>query len=289
VAEAYTFSELAQILSLSRSTIQSLAKKGELPSERRGRHSYVTRSAVEAFLQRCMLSIRTTTEPKKVEVDVEEVDVDSELDARGRQRLTPKLPMSARIGGTAATVLDLSDTGLRIHHDRALRIGSEGRLSFEIAGIPRVWVVRVKVEWSRLSAGGYISGIFATEHHDLLTEAIACLRRLDAIEPDCTSLQRKREATLRKEAERMAMRNAPKADIDQAQEQAALIRATMERLRCDPLSAQRWYSRARYALASESVRKLLPARHRERDEALAIWEALGRRVDLRAVCRIVGE
>jgi hypothetical protein len=116
-----------------------------------------------------------------------------------------------------------------------------------------------------------------------MRDAIACLERLDAVEPDRRSLQQKRETRRRKEASRAAMREIPRHDV----EQGDLIRTTMEQLRRDPVAAQRWYSRARYALAQESVRRLLPTRQRERDEALAIWEALSRQVDLRVVCRIV--
>jgi hypothetical protein len=188
---------------------------------------------------------------------------------------------------TAADVLDISATGMRIHHERPLRIGSEGRLSFEIPGLQRIWVVRARIQWSRLSSGGYLSGVSITDHHDAMAEALACLERLNALEEERESMQHKRDAVQRKQAQRAAMRSAPHVDFAQAEEQAALIRATIEQLRRDPLAAQRWYSRARYALAQESIRRLLPSRGRERDEALAVWEALERRVDLRAVCRIV--
>lgn len=282
--ETYTFSELAQILPLSRSTITAMARKGELPAEREGRRVYIRRAAVEAFLQKCILSLRPRHEEPELEIEEEAEGV---VDVRHRVRLIPNVVISARFLTAPARVLDIGEHGLRIHHGRALRIGSEGRLSFEIEGLQRIWVVRARIEWSRLSSDGYISGVSITENHEALTEAVACLERLNAVEPDRTSMARKREAQERKGAQREAMRRAPQPELVQAEEQAALIRATMEQLRRDPVAAQRWYSRARYAKASETVRRLLPPHVRERDEVLAIWEALNRRVDLRAVSRIV--
>lgn len=278
MSEAFTYSELAEILPLSRATIQSLTRKGVLPAERRGRKTYISRASVEAFLQRCMTLVR----PQQEEVVDVVIDVDVD-EARQHRRFLLKTPLAAKLTTTDAKIIDIDEHGVRICHERALRIGSEGRFSFELDGLQRVWVVRARVTWSKLASGGYVSGLVITENDQAMRDAIACLERLDAVEPDRTSLQQKRETRQRKDAARAAMRSVPRQDL----EQGDLIRATMEQLRRDPVAAQRWYSRAHYALAQESVRRLLPTRQRERDESLAIWEALDRRVDLRVVCRIV--
>lgn len=281
MTEAFTYSELAQILPLSRSAIQSLTRKGLLPAERRGRKTYISRASVEAFLQQCMTRMR----PQADEDVVVDVDVD---DARQHQRYVLQSPLAAKLTATDAKIIDLDERGARIRHERALRIGSEGRFSFELAALQRVWVVRARIVWSKLASGGYVSGLAVIENDHAMRDAIACLDRLGAIVRDDRSLQQKREMTRRKEAARAAMRSVPQSDVEQARQQAEVIRAAMEQLRRDPIAAQRWYSRARYALAQESVRRALPPGLRARDEALAIWEALDRRVDLRAVCRIVG-
>jgi excisionase family DNA binding protein len=282
MTEAFTLSELAQILPLSRSTIQSLTRKGVLPAERHGRKTYISRASVEAFLQRCMQLLRPQQQPQPIDVAIDDV-----ADARQQQRFVLERPLAGRMLTADATVLDISEHGARIQHERPLRIGYEGRFSFEIPELRRVWVVRARIVWSRLSSDGYMSGIAVIENEQAMHDAVACLERTGAIVPDTTSLQRKQEAHRRKQAARAAMKRVPQTDVTQAQEQAALIRATMESLRRDPVAAQRWYSRARYAVAQESIRRLLPIAGRERDEALAIWEALDRRVDLRAICRII--
>ncbi len=284
MTEAFTLSELAQILPLSRSTIQSLTRKGVLPSERHGRKTYISRASVEAFLQRCMLLLRPQQQPPQQPIDVA---IDDLADARQQQRFVLERPLAGRMLTADATVVEISPQSARIQHDRPLRIGYEGRFSFEIPELQRVWVVRARIVWSRLFSDGYMSGITVIENEQAMHDAVACLERTGAIVPDTTSLQRKQEAHRRKQAARAAMKRVPPSDVTLAHEQAALIRATMESLRRDPVAAQRWYSRARYAVAQESVRRLLPVAGRERDEALAIWEALDRRVDLRAICRII--
>lgn len=279
MTEAFTLSELARILPLSRATIQSLTRKGVLPAEQHGRKTYVSRAAIEAFLLRCIHQLAPQQTQPQDDVVLEDVD-----DGRQRQRFTLDRPLAARMITTDATIIDLTEHGARIQHERPLRIGCEGRFSFEIAELKRVWVVRARITWSKLSSGGYMSGVAVIENEQAMHDAIACLERIGATVPDTTSLQRKREARRRKQASRAAMQHLPQTE---AARETLLIRTTMETLRRDPVAAQRWYSRARYALAQESVRRSLPADGRGRDEALAIWEALDRRVDLRAICRIV--
>jgi len=281
--EALTLSELAQILPLSRSTIQSLTRKGLLPAERRGRKTYVKRAAVEGFLQRCLQLLR----PQQAQPEPIDVAIDDVAEERQQQRFILTRPLAGRMLTADATIIDVSETGARIQHERPLRIGYAGRFSFEIPELQRVWVVRGRITWSRLSSNGYTSGVAVIENEQAMHDAIACLERIDALVPDTTSLQRKQDAHRRKEAARAAMKRVPQTDLTLAQEQAALIRSTLETLRRDPVAAQRWYSRARYAVAQEPVRRLMPVGGRERDEALAVWEALDRRVDLRAICRII--
>ena len=61
----------------------------------------------------------------------------------------------------------------------------------------------------------------------------------------------------------------------------------MRRFGSDPVEANRWYSRARFALADEEVRKNAPARGRDREEVLGIWEFLGRRLEIREVAGVM--
>jgi hypothetical protein len=48
--------------------------------------------------------------------------------------------------------------------------------------------------------------------------------------------------------------------------------------------ALKWYNRARYSLAEEAVQKaVLGIRHKE--DVLAVWEYLGRRIDIPTIAR----
>ena len=70
-------------------------------------------------------------------------------------------------------------------------------------------------------------------------------------------------------------------------EVASIIRAH-RLLGSDPVEANRWYTRARFALADETVRKAAPNRARDREEVLGVWEYLDRRVDIRSISGVLG-
>jgi hypothetical protein len=67
----------------------------------------------------------------------------------------------------------------------------------------------------------------------------------------------------------------------------ALVTAAIERFANDPVEANRWYSRARFSLSDENVRRLAPPRPRDREEVLGIWEYLERQVDIGKIAGVM--
>jgi hypothetical protein len=61
----------------------------------------------------------------------------------------------------------------------------------------------------------------------------------------------------------------------------------MEKFAADPLEATRWYSRGRFALSDENVRRVAPQRPRDREEVLGLWEYLDRQVDIGKIAGVV--
>ncbi|GEM_PF-5135710 len=206
MSETLTLAELSRILPLSRSAIQALTRTGELPAERKGRRIYVRREAVEAYLERCIDALRSRTRPAATDVATS-IPVINEIDGelRSGRRFLTRVEINARMVSTRARILDISEGGMRIHHARALHIGSEGKLSFEIFGLQRVWTVRGRIAWSHLASNGYISGVVIADESEIMADAIRSLQSVGAIEPDRESLKRKRESRMQKTLERNAL------------------------------------------------------------------------------------
>lgn len=316
-AQAYTLKELTGILPLTRAAIDKLVRDGELKVEKRGRSKAVARSEVEAFLERCLLAVRTPVtdvapvvslsiissateqprteparpilitaqEPTNKTAPVVEPHVEAPRELRGGGRFLPLTPIAGRFVSGDMEIIQLSATGLRIRHARPFRIGSQGRVVIANAGPHEL---KGKITWSRLSGGDdahrYVSGIELTEGAESLARIVESLRAANVVEEERGSLERKREAAAAKRRRTEML----KTTVPQREVEVAILRKRDE-LRRNPLQAQEWFNRARFALSNEAVRRVVPAAIRDRDEALAIWEALERRVDLRVICAIVTE
>jgi hypothetical protein len=170
----------------------------------------------------------------------------------------------------------LSNTGLRIRHAEALRPGEEARLSFAMQNPARSVVMRARVAWTSIAQRGdgpsfYISGLKVTANAERLTEAIDLLRNARELHLD----ESRRTTRLP-----MPVSGLPDEDV------VAIIRA-VRKFAADPTEATRWYTRARFAIAEEEVRRAAPRGARDREEAVGVWEYLQRRVDLRAVAGVV--
>jgi hypothetical protein len=199
-------------------------------------------------------------------------------DQRIASRYVPLRQLSGIFGDVKFSVLQLSATGLRIRHADPLMPGDEAKLSFALMKPARSVVVRARVVWTSIARSGdehfSISGLRLIEHADRLEQAIASLKAAHELQPE-------RRTRMRREGDGLTMIGGI------SDEEMALVTGAVRKFADDPVEASRWYSRARFALSDETVRRLAPDRPREREEVLGVWEYLERRVDIAKIAGVM--
>ncbi len=201
-----------------------------------------------------------------------------EPEQRIATRFVPLRQLGGIFGETKFVVMQLSATGLRIRHNEPLMPGDEAKLSFALMRPARSVVVRARVVWTSLAKSGTerfsISGLRITEHQDRLAAAIDAMRSTNELQPE-------RRGMLRRATDTMSVISGI------SDEEMALVTAAVQKFASDPVEASRWYSRARFALSDETVRRAAPQRPRDREEVLGIWEYLDRQVDISKIAGVV--
>jgi hypothetical protein len=203
---------------------------------------------------------------------------DEDREQRIATRFIPLRQIGGIFGDTKFVIMQISATGLRIRHNEPLLPGEEAKLSFALLRPARSVVVRAKVVWTSLARSGTerfsISGIRFTEHQDRVEAAIESLRAANELQPE-------RRAASRRTTDTMSVLGGI------SDEEMALVTNAFVKFANDPVEASRWYSRARFALSDESVRRAAPERPRDREEVLGIWEYLDRQVDIGKIAGVV--
>jgi hypothetical protein len=301
--------ELSEVLALSPKVVDALIATRAIVPERRDDREVVPCEQLERVFRDSLLRVyqaqaaRAAVAPKPVERPEPETEFELETemeteepipvitrtsdehltapeeerpDLRLGARYLPRRQMGGVFRNVKLSVLQLSNTGLRIRHSEALRPGEEARLSFAMQNPARSVVMRARVAWTSIAHRGegasfYISGLKVTANAERLTEAIALLRTARELHLD----ESRRTTRLP-----MPVSGLPDEDV------VAIIRA-VRKFAADPTEATRWYTRARFAIAEEDVRRDAPRGARDREEAVGVWEYLQRRVDLRAVAGVV--
>jgi hypothetical protein len=302
-----TRDDLARSLSLPRTAIDALAASGSLPSDER-----IALRDVERLLQDALLRlyhaevVSRTTQPSVAEPEEESItieaapdlptdepspvitrtfdefqrDADEGSDSRFAPRYVPRRAIGGVFNKTKFTVMQISSTGLRIRHDETLLPGEEARLTFALLQPAQSIIIRARVVWTRVASRGgasfCISGLRVTEHQERLRRALEMLResRLIDLEP----------ATARRGS---SQSEVPAAIHGLSDDEVASILRAARRLADDPIEANRWYSRARFATADAAVRKALPQQTRDRDRILSVWEMLERKIELTKVAGVL--
>lgn len=208
-----------------------------------------------------------------------EEEHDDRPDLRMAPRYVPRRQIDGIFGETKFTIVQLSKTGLRIRHTGALMPGDEAKLSFALLANARSVVVRARVVWTSLARSSgdsfSISGVKVIEHQDRLARAIDMLTVSHYLQPE-------RRAARRRDAddEKYILEGV-------SDDEVAAVMNAMQKFADDPVEANRWYGRGRFALSDEDVRRSAPARPREREEVLGIWEYLERQVEIPKVAGIL--
>ena len=199
-------------------------------------------------------------------------------DQRRLPRYVPRRQIDGIIDDVKFTIVQISASGLRIRHRDPLLPGSEAKLTFALLNPARSVVVRVRVVWTSLARAGEdrfsISGLRVIEHPERLARAVDSLLATHDLQPE-------RRERHRRSDDAMAVLSAA------TDEEIALITSAMQKFAADPVEASRWYSRARFALADENVRRVAPPKPRDREEVLGIWEYLDRQIEIEKVASVV--
>jgi hypothetical protein len=216
-------------------------------------------------------------EPEEIE-DPPEAEAEPP-DMRLAQRFAPMRQIDGIFGDTKFTIVQMSRTGLRIRHSDPLVPGEEAKVSFAIVASARSFVMRARVVWTSLASSGgktcSISGLRVIEHADRLGRAIDLLAQSHNLQPERRVMERRAGST-------------PIVPLEGvSDDEVAIVVGALQRFASDPVEANRWYSRARFALSDESVRKLAPPRPRDREEVLGIWEYLEHQVEIPKIHGIV--
>jgi hypothetical protein len=200
-------------------------------------------------------------------------------------RIAPRYKPRRQVGGTFGnvkfSVLQMSETGLRIRHDETLLPGEEGRMSIALVRPQQSVVVKGRVVWTSIAQRGdgptfCVSGVRVTENEDRLQRTVAMLKDARELEPE------------RPAGSRGASRDeTPSALRGLSDDEVAAILRAVRKFADDPIEANRWYARGRFATADESVRQALQQHGRDREQVLGVWEYLERRIELRKVAGVV--
>lgn len=213
-----------------------------------------------------------------------------ELRERERYVLTERLTGS--FGAVQVSLINLAEQGAQIEHAQPLRLAARGRLWFRRGEVSVS--LHALVVWSRLSKspneqGKYLyrSGVRIEEGESEFLAALRMLAEHGAIRPDPESLERKRRVLEEREQQRQGKptmkRVATESDI--SPDQVLLIQHARERLRANFDEAQKWYSRAYFALRDGRTGISVELMHYPED-VLAVWEYLERSVPLSTIKRV---
>lgn len=217
--------------------------------------------------------------PVQTPVRHEEDEDADRPELRIASRYVPLRQIDGIFGETKFTLLQMSATGLRIKHQDSLLPGTEAKVSFALMKPARSFVVRARVVWTSIARAGEdrfsISGLRATAHQERLTRAIDLLKSANELQPE-------RRAQVRRATDGVV------AIEEISDEEIALVTNAIQKFATDPVEASRWYSRARFSMADENVRRAAPERPRDREEVLGIWEYLDHQVEIPKIAGIVG-
>jgi hypothetical protein len=198
-------------------------------------------------------------------------------DQRRVPRYVPRRQIDGIYDDIKFSIVQISANGLRIRHREPLMPGSEAKLTFALLNPARSVVVRARVVWTSLASAGEdrfsISGLRAIEHGERLARAVDSLLSTHELQPERRERQRRSDDAM--------------AIISASDDEIALITSAMQKFASDPIEASRWYSRARFALSDENVRRVAPRKARDREEVLGIWEYLERQIEIEKVANVV--
>lgn len=212
-------------------------------------------------------------------------------DLRSSERWIVDPPIRAVFGATLMSIQNLGLTGFQAVHAGPVQLGAEGRIVLEIPGMVTKVALRGRVAWSRLSKtpdekGKYLyrTGVRLSEDGTVPPEVLRYLKESGSATMDRHSLARKGEAQARKETAKNAQVRTMQQRVVIPPDELLLVEHAIAQLRNNPQEAQKWYQRARF-----SPPVLDGSQMAYREDIVAIWEYLGRLVDIEIVSKVFEE
>src|SRR5207253_2472393 len=211
---------------------------------------------------------------------------------RSGERFVVTDRLTGNFNTAEVAILDVAKKGAQIEHGQPVRLASEGRLSFRWYDLGVS--VRGIVVWSRLSKtpnhlGKYLyrSGLRIEEENRDFVSTMEALANRGIIRHDVHSLERKRQREQEREQQKSGqptMKFVP-TEPDISAEQILLIEHARDRLRTNFDEAQKWYSRAYFALR-EGRTPVSADLMKYPEDVLAVWEYLERSVPLSIIAKV---
>jgi hypothetical protein len=212
--------------------------------------------------------------------EVHDEPLEEPADTRAAPRYIPRRQIDGVFNNVRFSIVQLSATGFRIRHNEELLPGDEARLSFALLNAAQSFAMRARVVWTSIareregdSRPFFISGLRVTEHADRLARAIEILRSAHELEPDRRAISR-------------GSLNSP-VPANASDEEVAMVMKAVQRFADDPLEASRWQARGRFALSDPDVRRYAPAKPRDREEVLAVWEFVERQIEVPKIIEVM--
>ncbi len=211
---------------------------------------------------------------------------------RSYERYSLNERITGSFGSAEIHVVDIGEQGAQIEHAQPLRIATVARLWFKRGDV--ALNAQALVMWSRLSKSPnqqgklmYRSGVRIEDGVHEFALAIQELLERGVIQRDAESLERKRRIREEKAMAKNAnpsMRMVP-IDDDVPAHQVLLVEHARDRLRSNPDEAQKWYSRAYFAIR-QGQSPLAAELTKYREDVLAVWEYLERSLPLSVIARV---
>jgi hypothetical protein len=216
-------------------------------------------------------------------------------DLRGRERFRVRQRLNGSFGAAEVAMIDVAEEGAQVEHAQPLRLATTGRLWFkrgEVSVSLHAFVV-----WSRLSKtpneqGKYLyrSGLRFDEETTGLAPAMQMLAEHGVIEKDDESLNRKKKRDEQRDQEKVGkpIVRMVATESDISPDQVLLVQHARERLKDNFDEAQKWYSRAYFALRDGrgGVGGVGAELMHYPEDVLAVWEYLERSVPLPTIKRV---
>lgn len=218
----------------------------------------------------------------EIRADIAENEPNEEApDLRIAPRYIPRRQIDGIIDDVKFTIVQMSRTGLRIRHTEEILPAAGSKLTFALLNPARSFMMRGRVVWTSAATTEsgerkfFISGVKITDHVERLVKAIDILNASHDLQPD-----RRAFARIGSDDDELPAAGASDDEI-------ALVMKAIQHFSADPLDANRWYARGRFALSEAQVRRDAPRKPRDREEVLGIWEFLDRQVDIAKVSDIL--